>query len=143
MLFTKFIGKREIKMLEKSVRKNHPSMVSLVEQIEQYRTLYDDITANGTVIQYADRHALGLLACMLCQYDKLLQELMDNGAATEVQGDRAMITKKNPAGDLLLRLGPQIKAMFAEFKMTPASRGKTFGGTGETPKTVDDGFGDI
>ena len=143
MLFTKFIGKRKIKMLEKSVRKNHPKAVRTIEQIEQYRTLYDDITANGTVIQYADRHALGLLACMVCQYDQLSQDLMENGAANEVQGDRAMITKKNPAGDLLLRLAPQIKAMFAEFKMTPASRGKTFGGTGETPKTVDDGFGEI
>lgn len=130
-------------MMEKSVRKNHPKSVTRMEEIERYRTLYDDITANGTTIQYADRHALGELACMLCQADQLRQELREYGSAMTVEGDRAMVTKKNPAGDLLLRLGPQIKAMFAEFKMTPASRGKTFGGTGETPKTVDDGFGEI
>lgn len=126
--------------MEKSVRQSHPKSVRTVEQIEQYRTLYDDITANGTTIQYADRHALGLLSCMICQYDQLSKELEENGASMEVTGDRAMITKKNPAGDLILRLGPQIKAMFAEFKMTPASRGKTYGGTGETPKTTGDGF---
>jgi hypothetical protein len=80
---------------------------------------------------------------MLCLADNLRQELRDNGSSMEVTGDRAMITKKNPAGDLLLRLGPQIKAMLNEFKMTPMSRGKQFGGVGENPKTINDGFGEV
>lgn len=129
--------------MSKSVRSSPPESVKDVFEHERYRTLYDDITSNGTVIQYADRHALGELACMLCLADNLRKELRENGSSMEVTGDRAMITKKNPAGDLLLRLGPQIKAMLNEFKMTPMSRGKQFGGVGENQKTIDDGFGEV
>ncbi len=129
--------------MSKSVRSSPPESVKDIAEHERYRTLYDDITSNGTVIQYSDRHALGELACMLCLADNLRQELRDNGSSMEVTGDRAMITKKNPAGDLLLRLGPQIKAMLNEFKMTPMSRGKQFGGVGETHKTTNDGFDEV
>ena len=124
--------------MEKTVRSNPPASVRSIEEHERYRTLYDDITTNAVVIQYADRHALGELACMLCLADELRKELRENGSSMEVTGDRAIITKKNPAGDLLLRLGPQIKAMLNEFKMTPNSRGKTFAGVGETDKTAGD-----
>ena len=77
------------------------------------------------------------------QLQELRKELRENGSSMEVTGDRAIITKKNPAGDLLLRLGPQIKAMLNEFKMTPNSRGKTFAGVGETDKTAGDGFDEV
>ena len=129
--------------MTKSVRSSPPESVKDIVEHERYRTLYDDITANGTVIQYSDRHALGELACMLCLADSLRDELRLHGSSMEVEGDKAMITKKNPAGDLLLRLGPQIKAMFNEFKMTPTSRGKQFGGVGENNKTVNDGFNEV
>jgi len=131
--------------MSKSVRDNPPDSVRYAGFSEQdrYRTLYDDITANGTVIHYVDRHALGELAVSLCQMDYLRQDINERGVAMEVEGDRARVTKRNPSLDAIQRLYPVVMKLFGEFKMTPNSRGKNFSGTGETPGTKDDGFGEV
>lgn len=125
------------------VRLNPPMSVDNAEELSQYRTLYDDITKNGTAIQYVDRHALGELAVTLCEMRRLRDELKNNGESMEVQGDRNQVTKKNPAREALQKLYPVMMKLFGEFKMTPNSRGKTIN-PGNTPVGgSNDGFGDI
>lgn len=129
--------------MSRSVRDNPPSSVSDFEIGDLYRTLYDDITHNGTTIQFVDRHALGELAVTLCEMNRLRVELADKGESIETQGDRNMITKKNPARDALQKLYPIMMKLFGEFKMTPGSRGKNFSGKGESKQTKDDGWDDV
>lgn len=128
----------------KSVRDNPPASVAgSWQSIDRYRTLYDDIVANGTTIQYVDRHALGELAVTLCQMDDLRNSISVKGTAMEVPGDRAMVTKRNPDLDALQKLYPVMMKLFSEFKMTPNSRGKQFGVGGESKGVGNDGFGDV
>lgn len=129
--------------MERSVRCNPPSSIKTFETQDLYKTLYDDITHNGTTIHFVDRHALGELAVTMCEMNKLREELAINGESIESQGDRNRVTKKNPARDALQKLYPVMMKLFSEFKMTPNSRGKNFSGKGESGKSAGDGFNDI
>tara|TARA_R110000850_G_scaffold273956_1_gene410973 strand:- start:681 stop:1034 length:354 start_codon:yes stop_codon:yes gene_type:complete len=113
------------------------------ETEDLYRTIYDDITDNGTTIHFVDRHALGELAVTLCEMNRLRKELQENGESIESQGDRNMVTKKNPARDALQKLYPVMMKLFSEFKMTPNSRGKNFSGKGESGTTTKDDWDNI
>ena len=107
---------------------------------ERYWSILADITNNGVVLKYQDRHALGELAVSLCEMDRLRKELKTNGEALEVQGDRHVITKKNPARDALEKLRAPVLRLLKDFQMTPASRGKTYG---PTAGDINDGFHDV
>ena len=129
--------------MSKSVRDRPPMSVVTFEMVDTYRTLYDDITDNGTSVHFVDRHALGELAVTICEMNELRNQLRTGGESVTAQGDRHMITKKNPAREALQRLYPVMMKLFSEFNMTPKSRGKDFGGRGETKETQGDGFEDI
>jgi phage terminase small subunit len=121
------------------IRNNPPPSITCMgmEEYERYWSILADITSNGVVLKYQDRHALGLLAVSLCEMDRLSKELKVNGEAMEVQGDRHIITKKNPARDALEKLRAPVLRLMREFQMTPSSRGKTYGAT---TGDVGDGF---
>ena len=129
--------------MSRSVRSSPPSSVCGFEVEDLYRTIYDDITDNGTTIQFVDRHALGELAVTLCEMNRLRKELQENGESIESQGDRNMVTKKNPARDAIQKLYPVMMKRFSEFKMTPNSRGKNFSGKGESGTTTKDNWDDV
>ena len=109
---------------------------------DKYKVLYDDITSNGIILQYHDRHALAELAVTMCEMNTLRENIRMNGEAMNVQGDRNKIMKKNPARDALEKLRPAALRLMKEFKMTPGSRGKTTMGILESGQQ-DDGFGEI
>jgi len=117
-----------------AIEKNPPrcvtNFVSPVEAIEQYRTLYRDITTNGVVLQYNDRHALGELAVIMLECEILRETCYELGDAMQVQGDRNIVTKKNPARDALEKLRPKMYLLMKEFKMTPGSRKAVVAGGG-------------
>lgn len=123
------------------LRDNPPDSVVTYEELTMYRTLYDDITENGVVLRYSDRHSLAELAVILCEMNTLRAELRETGESMEVQGDRNKVTKKNPARDALEKIRPISFKLMKEFKMTPASRavkvadGPESGGQG---KSADD-----
>lgn len=124
------------------IRLNPPPSVTVMgmEEHERYWSILSDITSNGVTLKYQDRHALGLLAVSLCEMDRLSKDLKVNGESMEVQGDRNVVTKKNPSRDALEKLRAPVLRLMKEFQMTPSSRGKTFGPTaGDTG----DGFGEI
>jgi phage terminase small subunit len=129
-------------MMEK-IRENPPIAVkSDWRCIEQYKTLYDDITGNGVVLKYVDRHALGELATTMVEMMDLRNELAVKGESIEVQGDRNRVTKKNPAADRLEKLRSPLLRLMREFQMTPSSRGTKFSAGGVAPKG-DDGFDEV
>lgn len=109
---------------------NPPSSVKMfarpVDALERYRTLYRDITKNGVKIEYSHRHALGELAVMMVEVQLLREQLYDDGAtdAMTVQGDRNMVTKKNPARDALEKIRTPMLRLMKEFNMTPGSDSK-------------------
>lgn len=124
------------------IRLNPPQSVKLMgmEEHERYWSILDDITSNGVELSYQDRHALGLLAVSLCEMDRLSKELKEKGESIEVQGDRNIITKKNPARDALEKLRAPVLRLMKEFSMTPQSRGKSFG---PNQGNTGDGFDEI
>jgi hypothetical protein len=122
------------------VRSSPPESIETFDQIQMYRTLYDDITDNGIIIEYHHRHALGELASITCEMNDLRRELRTNGEANLMQGDRHMITKKNPARDALEKIRSHQLKLMKEFKMTPFSAGKAAGTIGK-PDEVDPNWG--
>ena len=125
-------------MSSSEIRERPPSSVATWEEVDKYKTLYDDITNNGVILQYHHRHALGELACMLVEMEGLRRSLRDDGEAMKVNGDKGnTVTKRNPARDALDKLRTQSFRLMKEFKMTPASQGRTLGIPGD-----DGGMGD-
>ena len=124
------------------LRNNPPESVSTFEHGQMYKTLYDDMTENGVLLQYHDRYALGELAVINCDMNELRADLRKNGESIEVQGDRNVVTKKNPARDALEKIRPHQIRLMKEFKMTPNSR-KANTGVPESQGNKDDGWGDV
>lgn len=125
------------------IRERPPTSVVTFAEVDKYKTLFDDITNNGVILQYHHRHALGELACMLVEMESLRASLRDEGEWAEVNGDKGnQVRKRNPARDALDKLRTQSFRLMKEFKMTPNSQGKTLG----IPGAVDgmgDGFDEI
>ena len=127
------------------IRENWPTSVVSEVEVEQYKTLYDDITNNGVILQYHDRFMLAELAVTIVEANRLRAILVEEGEWVEVQGDRNQIRKKNPARDALEKIRPVMLRMMKEFKMSPSSRGAKQGiqlGV-ENQGDNSDGFNDI
>lgn len=122
------------------IKMNPPKSVVDMDEHNQYWSLLADITDNGVVLEYQDRHSLGELAVSICEMNRLRHELKDKGESMEVQGDRNVVTKKNPARDALEKLRSPVLRLMKEFKMTPSSRGKVHGPAGGDK---DDGFDEV
>ena len=122
------------------IGQNPPKSVVHMDEYEMYWSILNDITNNGVTLKYQDRHSLGELAVTLCEMNRLRNELRDTGESIEVQGDRNVITKKNPARDALEKLRAPVLRLMKEFQMTPSSRGKTYG---PSVGTNDDGFNNV
>ena len=122
------------------IKNNPPKSVVDVDEFEMYWSLLSDITNDGTELQYNDRHSLGELAVSICEMNRLRQDLKDRGEQIEVQGDRNTVTKKNASRDALEKLRAPVLRLMKEFKMTPNSRGKSFG---PAPTDKDDGFDEV
>lgn len=127
----------------REVRANPPLSVNDIMKMEMYRVLYDDITSNGTEIQWSDRHTLGDLAVAMVEKNNLVDELETKGESYESQGDRNKIERKNPSRVALEKLRPHILALQREFKMTPNSRKSQPTITPNAGGIKDDGWDDI
>jgi hypothetical protein len=124
------------------IRNNPPESVVSFEERQMYKTLYDDITDNGVLLQYHDRHPLGELAVIICEMNTLRAEIRKSGESMQVQGDRHVVTKKNPARDALEKIRPQAMRLMKEFNMTPSSRKSPSTNPGNS-ETRESGYGDI
>ena len=124
-----------------AIRKNPPESVVTFEQLQMYKTYYDDLTENGVILQYHDRHGLAELAVIMCEMNTLREDLRVNKEWMKVNGDKGNpVMKRNPARDALEKIRPQYFRLMKEFKMTPSSRGNQVGGV--VPESQgDDGDG--
>lgn len=128
--------------MSKEVRNNPPSTIVTVMQGEFYRVLYDDITRDGKILQYQDRHVLAELAILSCEIVDLRRDITENGVMMKVQGDRNEVTKRNGACDVLATKLTAYHRLFKAFGMAPEYRPKMSGG--EVPvQPTDDGFDDL
>lgn len=106
-----------------------------------YHSMYSKIKDSGLVTDSRDVYALGMLAVNLALVDEATEDLQNNGFHLRVQGDRNMISKKNPALDVLKDAQSNVRAYLREFKMTPATRAKQLDtGNGNSGH---DGFDDL
>lgn len=125
-----------------SIRDKPPGSITTWAEVEVYRTLYDDITAGGVVLDINHRHALAELSCLTVEMSLLRAHVNEHGASMTVNGDkRNTVTKRNPSVDALLKCRVQYLQLLKEFKMTPASGKKQGLELGE--KTGDDGWSDV
>lgn len=107
-----------------SVMGNYPDFVRTDAQKHYFNVMFAKIKANGTVLNSADKFALGMLALNMALVDSAMQSIDDEGYDKEVQGDRNMIVKKNPACERLDKAQAQVNFYLKEFGMTPNSRPK-------------------
>lgn len=131
--------------MSRSVRDNPPDTIITVQEFDKYKSLYDDIVGNGVPLKFSHRHALAELAVSLVEMQNLRAQLLE-GEWVEVQGDRHIIRKRNPARDALDKLRTSTMRMFKEFKMTPASMGKQLSappGQAEISSGIEDDFDQI
>ena len=126
------------------IRENPPASVVTFEQHELYRQLYDDISDNGVVLQYQDRHALAELAIVTIEIGELRADIAQNGYTLTVSGDRgSTVTKRNPALEVLQKLQPTHIKLLREFKMTPSTRKTSEGVVGGGAGGKSDGFDEV
>ena len=130
--------------MSKSLRNNPPKeVVDFMKPLAvlKYRELYDDITENGMKLSYQHRHALGELAITMVEVNYLRQCLLRDGDMIEMQGDRNIIKKRNPARETLEKIRPGLLRMLKEFKLTPSSSPTAHGPESQGENV--DGFNDI
>ena len=119
------------------IRENPPKMIRLKSHKDLYQGLYDELTSNNVQLQTQDRYPLALMAINLYIVDEATKDIRKNGMMVKVQGDRNIITKPNPALAAMKDAQANLKALFKEFRMTPASRPKMAAGTNGTGESED------
>ena len=125
------------------IRTSVPPSVATEEQKTMYQMFYDDITNEGVVLQYRDRHLLAEVAANQIEMNHLREDLRINGEHVETSGDRGHpIMKKNPSREALEKLRPAQLRIMKAFGMAPDYRAKATASPSVGNKT-DDGFGAV
>ena len=106
------------------LRDAYPNFIITELQIFYYKSMYDQILVNGTVMQNVDSYGLGMLAFNMALVDDCNYSIANFGMNMEYKGDRKMVLKRNPALDVLKDAQAAIRFYLKEFNMTPGSRGK-------------------
>ena len=127
------------------IRNNPPSLlITTFEQRDLYKTLYDDFTKNGAILQFKDRNTLALLVLSMLDVQKYRAHIEENGVMMVVNGDKGNpITRINKVAELLDKKENKIITLLKAFGAAPEYRTSS-----ENKSTVDvqsdnDGFGTI
>lgn len=125
-----------------SIREKPPGSIKTWEEGNMYRTLYDDISEGGVVLDKNHRHALAELALLVLEMQSLRAHINRHGASMTVNGDKGnTVTKRNPSVDALQKCRVQYLQFLKEFNMTPASNKKKLSLPGV--QREDDGWDDV
>lgn len=111
------------------IKDAYPNFIITELQIFYYKSMYEQIKHNGTVMQNVDAYGLGMLAFNMALVDDCNYSIANHGMNMEYRGDRKMVLKRNPALDVLKDAQAAIRFYLKEFKMTPGSRGVTLNPT--------------
>ena len=127
------------------IRNNPPSLlITTFEQRDLYKTLYDDFTKNGAILQFKDRNTLALLVLSMLDVQKYRAHIDEHGVMMVVNGDKGNpITRINKVAELLDKKENKIITLLKAFGAAPEYRTSS-----ENKSTVDvqsdnDGFGTI
>lgn len=125
------------------LKENIPQLVRSDEQIYYYNWIVDLLNDNDVPIKLQDAPAIATFALNLALLDECASSISQHGMMMEVQGDRHMISKVNPAVALQKEAQTALRFYYKEFQLSPNSRGS--GGTHiPNPKAgKDDGFDDV
>lgn len=103
-----------------------PSFVRTREQKKYFRDVLGKLNENKVPLQSHDMFALGTLAVNLALIDECIIDISKNGLMLEVQGDRSVVSKVNPAVALQKEAQMAVRFYFKEFGMTANSRASSF-----------------
>ncbi len=128
-----------------SLKNSIPNFLRTDEQIGYYNEVIDTLVLAQTPIRDQDCYSIGMLALNLALMDDCANSIAEHGMMMQVRGDRAVISKVNPAVALQKEAQTALRFYFDRFQMSPNSRGNI--GSGLTPqpkgKGDDTGIGSI
>lgn len=107
------------------IRDNPPDFIRTATQNSYYQQIIDRLEENGVAIKTQDVFSLGALAMNLALIDSCAESIEDDGMMMDVQGDRHVIKKVNPAVALQKEAQTAVRFYFKEFQMSPTSRGNS------------------
>ena len=127
-----------------SLKDNAPQFLRTQDQIMYYVQVIDLLVDAQVPIRDQDSFAIGTLALNLALLDECADSIAEDGMMMRVQGDRATVSKVNPAVAMQKEAQTALRFYFDRFQMSPNSRGNTIG-TGLQPKSKQDesGIGSI
>lgn len=127
------------------IRDNPPRQyIKTFEQIDMYKTLYDDFTRNGAVMQFKDRNTLAILAINILEAEEHRRHIDEHGVMMIVNGDKGnMITRKNFNAELLDKKENRIITLLKAFGAAPEYRSNTDNKAPVVTQSADDEWDDI
>ena len=132
-------------MNESEIRNNPPSWLIVTdEQEELYKTIYDDLTKNGAILQYKDRTTLAILTVNLIEAKGYRAHVAEHGVMMVVNGDKGNpITRKNTNAELLDKKEARIITLLRAFGAAPEYRTASENKNTVQTQSDNDGFGEI
>lgn len=106
------------------IRQNPPDwLIKTFEQHNLYKTLYDDLTANGAILQFKDRTTLAMLTVNILEAKTYREHVEEHGVMMVVNGDKGNpITRKNTNAELLDKKENRIIVLLKAFGAAPEYR---------------------
>jgi len=126
--------------MSEDIKHTPPPFIRSDEELAYYRNICDKLNQNGTLLKPQDTFGLGMLASNLALADFCFKSIQKHGMHIEMQGDRKIVRKANPAIVLQKEAQAAIRHYLKEFQMSPSSRGKGIITPPSGGKGQDDGF---
>lgn len=122
------------------LRNNPPKFITTQDQHDYYNEVINLLEENNIAIRDQDVYAIGTLALNLSLLDDCSRSLVEDGMMMEVQGDRNIIVKVNPAVAMQKEAQSALRYYFDRFMMSPNARksASLSGAGGAQPKSKKD-----
>lgn len=121
-----------------SLKSNPPPFMRTSEQLYYYGEVIDTMMEAKIAIRDQDVYAIGIMALNLALMDECANSIAEEGMMMRVQGDRATVSKVNPAVAMQKEAQTALRYYFDRFQMSPSSRGNNISGGGLQPKSTGD-----
>tara|TARA_R110000744_G_scaffold380568_1_gene503264 strand:- start:41936 stop:42340 length:405 start_codon:yes stop_codon:yes gene_type:complete len=121
----------------KSLINNPPNFLRTQDQLYYYHEVIKTMTDAKIAIRDQDVFAIGMMALNLALMDECANSIAEEGMMMRVTGDRATVSKVNPAVAMQKEAQTALRYYFDRFQMSPSSRGNNVIG-GIQPKGKDD-----
>ena len=122
------------------LKKSAPAFIRSHKQVEYYCDSIDLLVDSGIAIRDQDVYAIGMMALNLALIDECAESIDEDGMMMQVEGDRGLTTKTNPAVAMQKEAQTALRFYFDRFQMSPHSRGNSqlTGANARQPKSKKD-----